>query len=84
MKGRLQVLSLIWGILAIVGMFLLPELRWWSYFVFLFSFSAVGLIISIIATVIAKNKRGMAIAGIVLCVIAIPLGYLIVVAISMW
>jgi len=71
----MQVLSLVWGILAIVGMFVaffpcLGALNWINI-----PFSLVGLIISIIAvTTTQEPRKGAAIAGLVLCAIAVGLG----------
>lgn len=70
----MQLLSLIWGILAFCGMFLglIPFLGWlnWGNI----PFAVVGLIIGIVATVSARGSRGMGITGIVLCLIAIIWG----------
>ena len=70
----MQVLSLIWGILAVIAMVIafLPFLGWLNWLVV--PFSAIGLIVSIVATAIAKRERGLAIAGIVCCSVAILLG----------
>jgi hypothetical protein len=70
----MQVLGLIWGILAILGMFIatIPFLGWLNWGNIPFAF--VGLIISCVATAIAKGSKGMGIAGIVLCCIAIIWG----------
>ncbi len=71
----MKVLSLTWGILAIVGMIVgffpcLGALNWANI-----PFSVVGLIISIIALVRAKAEpKGAAIAGLVLCAVAIVIG----------
>ncbi len=71
----MQVLSLVWGILAIVGMIVaffpcLGSLNWLNI-----PFSGLGLIISIIALVTTKeDKKGMSIAGIVLTAIAVIWG----------
>jgi len=72
--GGMQVLSLVWGILTIIGMFVafVPFLGWMNWFNIPFSF--IGLIISIVATVTAKGGKGMAITGIILCSIAIFFG----------
>lgn len=71
----MQVLSMVWGILAIAGMLVaflpcLGALNWLHI-----PFSAAGLLVSIIALATAKgpNKSG-AIVGIVCCSIAIALG----------
>ncbi len=70
----MQTLSLVWGILSLIGMFIafIPFLGWlnWANI----PFASVGLIISIIAAVTAKDTRGASIAGIILCAIAIVLG----------
>ena len=70
----MQVLSLIWGILAIVGMFiaLLPFLGWMNWGNI--PFAIAGLVASIVATATAKGSNGMGIVGIVLCSIAILWG----------
>jgi len=72
--GAMQILSLIWGILAIIGLFVavLPFLGWMNWFNIPFSF--IGLIISIVGTVTAKGGRGIAIAGIILCCLAVFVG----------
>jgi len=72
--GPMQVVSLIWGILAIIGMFVafLPFFGWMNWANIPFSF--IGLIISIVATATSKGKKGMGITGIVLCSIAIFFG----------
>ncbi len=71
----MQILSLVWGILAIIGMlvFFLPCLGAFNWLHI--PFSAVGLIISIVALATAKtpNRTG-AVVGIVCCSIAIVLG----------
>jgi len=71
----MQVLSLIWGILAIIGMMVafFPCLGWLNWLNI--PFSGIGLIISIIALATAKEKsKGGSIAGIVCCGMAILLG----------
>jgi hypothetical protein len=71
----MQVLGLIWGILAIIGFgvaFLpcLGSLNWLNI-----PFSGVGLILNIVALVTAKTpSKGKAIAGLVLCAIAVLIG----------
>ena len=69
----MQVIGLIMGILAILGMLIgfLPLLGWWNWVNI--AFAALGLIISIISILRARNK-GIGIAGIVLCAIAIIVG----------
>ena len=70
----MQVLSLVWGILSIFGMFIgfLPLLGWlnWGNI----PFAGAGLVISIIATANARGYKGFSIAGIVMCSIAIIIG----------
>ena len=71
----MQIFSLVMGILALVGMFVasLPcfgSLNWINI-----PFSGLGLIISIIALVNAKEgSKGASIAGIILCAIALVFG----------
>ncbi len=72
----MQVLSLVWGILAIIGMVIgfipcLGALNWINI-----PFSGVGLIVSIIALTQAKpeENKGSAIAGIICCSMAVLLG----------
>jgi type III secretory pathway component EscS len=67
----MKTASLVLGILAIVGMLiaLAPFLGWMNWGVI--PLAGVGLIISIVATATAKENRGLSIAGIVLCVIAL-------------
>jgi hypothetical protein len=71
----MQVLSLVWGILAVVGMIVafFPCVGWMNWFNI--PFSGVGLIIGIIAiTQAPPEKKGMAVAGTVMCGIAVVLG----------
>ncbi|MCX6157204.1 MAG: hypothetical protein NTY74_04395 [Ignavibacteriae bacterium] len=71
----MQIASLIWGILSIVGLFigLLPcfgSLNWINIPV-----SFLGLIFSIVTLVTTKeDKKGMAIAGIICCALAVLIG----------
>ena len=73
----MQILSLVWGILAILAMLVaftpcLGALNW-----LVIPFAALGLIISIIAKANAPPGRGGAAqAGIVCCGIAVGLGLL--------
>jgi hypothetical protein len=73
----MQVLSLVWGILAILGMLVgffpcLGALNWPNI-----PFAVVGLIISVITLVTVKGpSKGGAIAGVVLCGVAALLGLL--------
>lgn len=70
----MQVLSLLWGILSIIAMLIafIPFLGWLNWLVI--PFAVVGLVISIVVTATAKGPRGLAIAGVALCSIAIVLG----------
>jgi hypothetical protein len=71
----MQTLSLVWGILALLGFFVaflpcLGALNWLNI-----PFSVAGLIISIIAFASgAPGRRGFSVAGIVLCLVAILIG----------
>jgi cobalamin biosynthesis protein CobD/CbiB len=78
----MQILSLIWGILAFVGFFiaLLPclgSINWLNI-----PFAFIGLIISIIATTTAppESKKTNSIVGIVLCGIAVLIGLIRLIA----
>lgn len=71
----MQVLCLVWGILAVVGMFVaffpcLGALNWINI-----PFSLAGLVLSIITVATTQEARkGPAIAGLVLCALAVVLG----------
>ena len=72
----MQILSLTWGILAIIGMFigLIPcigALIWLNI-----PFAVVGLIVSLVShsSYPGPNKTGSLI-GIILCVLAIVIGF---------
>ncbi|MGC8792375.1 MAG: hypothetical protein ACP5U2_03170 [Bryobacteraceae bacterium] len=73
----MQVLCLVWGILALLGMFVgffpcLGALNWINI-----PFSAVGLVLSIVALVTSRDPRkGPAVAGLVMCTLAVVLGAL--------
>jgi hypothetical protein len=71
-----QVLGFIWGILAMVGMFIafIPLLGWlnWANI----PFAIIGLIISIVGTARAQDSNFLGIAGIVMCLMAIIWGAL--------
>ena len=78
----MQTLSLVWGILSIVGMFIaffpcLGSLNWLNI-----PFSIVGVIISAVALSKVKptEKKGNAIAGIVCCGIAVLCGLIRLIA----
>jgi hypothetical protein len=70
----MQILSLIIGILVILGMLVafIPFLGWMNWGVI--PLAIAGLIISIIATATAKENRGPGIVGIVLCLVAAFIG----------
>jgi len=72
----MQVLGLILGIFSIIGMFIffLPFLGAFNWLNI--PFALAGLIISLIGTATAKGDRGVGIAGIILCSIAIVVGIL--------
>jgi hypothetical protein len=71
----MQVLSLVWGILAVIGFSVaffpfLGSLNWLNI-----PFSALGLALGIVALITTKEpNKGKAVAGIILCAIAVLLG----------
>ena len=73
----MQTLSLVWGVLAVLGMVVgflpcLGALNWLNI-----PFAAVGLVLSIAALVNAKGSNNApSIAGLVCCSIAIAIGLL--------
>ena len=74
----MQKLSLIWGILSIIGMIVgfipcLGSLNWLNI-----PFSVLGLILSVVALtqVHEGQSKGNAIVGIVLCSIAVLFGFM--------
>jgi hypothetical protein len=77
----MQTLSLVWGILAIVGLIVaffpcLGSLNWINI-----PFSGAGLVVSIIGIATTKEeKKGGFIAGIVCCAIALLLGIIRLIA----
>jgi len=70
----MQIAALIVGILAITGMFFgfIPFLGWMNWGVI--PIAIIGFVLSIIAITTAKKGKGMAIAGLVMCPIAIIVG----------
>lgn len=71
--GLLSILSLIWGILAIIGMAvaIIPFLGAFNYLNI--PFAAFGLLFSLLALIVSSKKE-VAVAGCVLCGVAIFLG----------
>lgn len=71
--GLLSILSLIWGILATLGMAvaIIPFLGALNYLNI--PFAVFGLLFSVLAFIVSSNKE-LAIAGCVLCGVAIFLG----------
>lgn len=71
----MQVLSLIWGILAFIGMFIgfipcLGALNWLNI-----PFAIIGLIVGIVAHVTHRGpSRTSSLVGIILCALAILIG----------
>ncbi|MBN2076476.1 MAG: hypothetical protein JW762_13085 [Dehalococcoidales bacterium] len=70
----MQVAALIVSIFAIIGMFFgfIPFLGWMNWGVI--PVAIIGLVLSIIAMATSKKGKGMAIAGLVMCIIAIIIG----------
>jgi hypothetical protein len=71
----MQILSLVWGILALLGFFVafIPCLGWLNWLNI--PFAIAGLILSIIAFASGlPGRRGFSAAGIVLCLIAVFIG----------
>ena len=71
--GLLSILSLVWGILAILGMVvaIIPCLGSLNYLNI--PFAVFGLLFSVLA-IIVSSKKELAVAGCVLCAVAIFLG----------
>ena len=71
--GLLSILSLIWGILAIIGMAvaIIPLLGALNYLNI--PFAVFGLLFSLLALIVSSKKE-FAVAGCVLCGVAIFLG----------
>jgi hypothetical protein len=71
----MQTLSLIWGILALVGMVVaffpcLGALNWLNI-----PFSAAGLVVAIITVATSTSvSKGPAVAGLVMCAVAVLFG----------
>ena len=70
----MKIVSFVLGIVSIIGMFigLIPFLGWINWGVI--PIAAVGLIISIVAIASEKENRGLGIAGLILCTIALLIG----------
>ena len=70
----MQFLGFVFGIFSILGMFVafLPLLGWMNWGVI--PFAVAGLVISIIGTSTAKRSRGLGVAAVALCCIAIIAG----------
>ncbi len=68
------IVSLVLGIISIIGMFigLIPFLGWMNWGVI--PIAGVGIIISIVAIATAKENRGLSIAGLILCAVALIIG----------
>ncbi|MFX1266030.1 MAG: hypothetical protein ACFFH0_11660 [Promethearchaeota archaeon] len=66
--------GMILGILSIIGMGvgLTPLLGWMNWGVI--PTAIVGLLVSVIGLVISQGQRRLAVAGIVLCIVAIVIG----------
>ena len=71
--GLLSILSLVWGALAILGMFIgiIPCLGTLNYINI--PFAVVGLLFSILV-IFLSSKKELAIGGCVLCAVAIFIG----------
>jgi hypothetical protein len=71
----MQVLSLVWGILAVVGLSVaffpcLGSLNWINI-----PFSGLGLAFGIVTLVMVKTpEKGKAVAGVILCAVAVLVG----------
>ena len=70
----MQILGFLFGFFSIIGMFIafLPLLGWMNWGVIPFALG--GLVISIIGTTTAKRGKGLGVAAIALCCIAIIVG----------
>lgn len=71
----MQTLSLIWGILAIMGMLVgfipcLGALNWLNI-----PFAGIGIIFSALAMGATRNpNKGSAVAGLICCIVAVVIG----------
>jgi hypothetical protein len=76
----MQIISLIWGILALAGMLigLIPCLGALNWIVI--PFAAVGLIVGLIANSSAGENRTPAMLGVVFCSVALAFGIMRLVA----
>ncbi len=72
----MQVIGLIFGILAVITMFIafIPLLGWMNWLNI--PFAILGLIFSLLGVTMSRGNKSAGISGIVLCVIAISFGIL--------
>ncbi len=73
----MQILALVWGILAVIGLMIgvFPCLGWLNWLNI--PFAVVGLVIGLFASSrTADAKRGAAVAGVVCCAVAVVVGAL--------
>lgn len=71
----MQVVSLAWGILALLGFAVgfIPCLGWMNWFNI--PFSAIGLIVSLVAfNSVPPGQRSLSVIGIILCSIGVVIG----------
>ena len=70
----MQFLGFLFGIFSVMGMFIafLPLLGWMNWGVI--PFALAGLVISVIGTATARKSKGLGVAAIALCCIAIVVG----------
>lgn len=77
----MHIVALVWGILALGGMFIgfvpcLGALNWINI-----PFAGIGLVLSIVAhSKATPDKKGMALAGIVMTAVAVVFGFFRLVA----
>ena len=76
----MQIISLVWGILAFLGMLvaLIPCLGSLNWFVV--PFAAVGLVVSVTANSSGGENRTPAMLGVIFCSIAVALGLMRLIA----